>query len=54
MFTKYELEILREALIDCLMSWQEQVDAGKEISPRFMKTMESLETKIEQMIVEAE
>lgn len=54
MFTKYELQILREAVISDLLMWQEKVDSGVDVSEKFMKTLESLETKIEHMIVELE
>lgn len=54
MFTKYELVVLREAVIADLQTWNERVERGDDISPKFMATLEALETKLEQMIVEKE
>lgn len=53
MFTKYELQIIREAVIDNLDSWEEKVESGDDISPRFLKTLRGLEEKIDKAIEEA-
>mgnify|MGYP000364350470 CR=1 FL=1 len=50
MFTKYELSVLREALIENWESWQERVERGDDISERFMSTFPVLEEKIDRMI----
>ena len=50
MFTKYELQVLREALIENWDAWQERVDRGDDISERFMATFPALEGKLDQMI----
>ena len=52
-FSKYELEVLREALVDHQIYWDGEVEAGKDISEKFMKTMTLLEAKLDAMIAVA-
>ena len=54
MFSLYELQVLREAVIFDLQMWEERVERGDDISERFLNTLRNLETKIEHMIVEKE
>jgi len=54
MFSLYELQVLREAVISDLQMWEERVEQGDDISERFLNTLRNLETKIEHMIVEKE
>ena len=51
-FTKYELQVLREAIIADRETWEEQIERGIDVSERFMKTLESLEDKLWNMIEE--
>lgn len=50
MFTAYELQVLREALIENWDSWKDRVDRGDDISKRFMAAFPALESKLDQMI----
>jgi hypothetical protein len=52
MFSLYELQVLREAVISDLQMWEERVEQGDDISERFLNTLRNLETKIEHMIAE--
>lgn len=52
MLSKYELQVLREAVLSDLEMWQERVDRGDDINPRFLATLEALEEKLNKMIEE--
>jgi hypothetical protein len=54
MFTRYELGILREALITELELWEERIEQGMDVSEKFMATLTALELKVQHLIVEAE
>lgn len=49
-FSKYELSILRESIIDSRDYWDGRVEKGDAVSPRFMQTLETLEEKIDTMM----
>lgn len=50
MFTRYELLAIRDAIIDSRISWQERIDRGADVSERFMVGLESIETKLDEMV----
>lgn len=49
MFTRYELQVIREAVLKNQEWWQEQVDRGTDVSERFMASFKQIEAKLDEM-----
>ena len=50
MFTRYELLAIRDAVIDSRASWKERIDRGADVSERYMASLETIETKLDEIV----
>ena len=53
MFSKYELQLLREAVLSDIESWNNFIDRGGDVSEEFIHTLYVLEEKLWKMIEES-
>lgn len=50
MFTRYELQVIRDAIIDSHAAWKDRVDSGADVSERFMAGLATIETKLDDAV----